>query len=83
MSYSFYDNTLMTYVALPCLAPLDRNTCNIVIDSHALTGSDQTEKFFVFSKLTYRETNLASAISIWKVFKRLEEYWMVILENNW
>ena len=71
----------MTYVALPCFAPLNRNICKSVLGFQALTGSYETGKFFGFSKVTCRETYLASVPSIWKTFKRLEECLMVTLEN--
>ena len=50
---------------------LGSNACKGLLGFHALSGSDQTAKFFSFSKLTCWDTYMASTQSTLKAFENL------------
>ena len=55
----------------PLAEKLGSNVCKGLLSFHALTGSDQTRKFFGFSKLTCWDTYMASPQSTLKAFENL------------
>ena len=55
----------------PLAEKLGSNVCKGLLSFHALTGSDQTRRFFGFSKLTCWDTYMASPQSTLKAFENL------------